>query len=83
LINRFYDFPDHHKNHLTALFCAGIIAPRVTTGSNSGWWLFCFALPLLAFHHHTSEVDAFDFGDSAKAFASGVPAESLERELYA
>jgi hypothetical protein len=31
---------------------------------------------LLAFHHHTSEVDAFDLGDSAKAFASDVPAES-------
>lgn len=40
------------------------------------------ALPLLAFHHHTSEVGAFDFGDSAKAFASGVPAESPESDLY-
>jgi hypothetical protein len=34
------------------------------------------ALPLLAFHHHTPEVDVFAFGDSAKAFASDVPAES-------
>ena len=42
-----------------------------------------FALPLLAFHHHTSEADAFDFGDSAKASASGVPAESPESNLYA
>jgi hypothetical protein len=65
---------------LTSFLLLGIIAPRVTAGSNFGWWLFCCPHPLLAFHHHTSEVDAFDFGDSAKAFALGVPAESPERK---
>ena len=83
LINGFCGSQIFHKNHLTVLLCAGIVGRRVTTGRNSDWWLFLLsALPLLAFHHHTSEVVAFDFGDSAKASASDVPAESPESDLY-
>jgi hypothetical protein len=52
LINRFCGSQFFHKNHLTVIFRAGIIARRVTPGSHSGWWLFLLsALPLLAFHH--------------------------------